>query len=51
MTIASSTSQSVFELFFGIIIGSYGPVIAELDLKKRTGSSGIFIPLSAACLA
>ena len=35
ITTASSTSQSVFSLPFGIIIGSYGPTIAELDLKKE----------------
>jgi hypothetical protein len=45
---ASSTSQSVLTLPFGITMGSWGPLIDEVALKKSTGSRGIAMPLSFA---
>jgi hypothetical protein len=47
----SSTSQSVFTDFLGIIIVSFGPINAVVDLKNRIGSSGILAFVSLACFA
>ena len=47
-TTASSTSQSVFVLPFGMTTSSFGPTIALVALKKITGSDGTAIPDSRA---
>ena len=48
MTIASSTSQSVFLEFFGIMRSSFGPMSADVALKNTTGWRGAWSPASSA---
>ncbi len=48
MMIASSTSQSVFTEPRGMMIGSFGPQIAEVAFMKTIGSGGTAMPVSAA---
>jgi len=48
MTIASSTSQSVFSLPRGMRTSSYGPTTVFGALKNTTGSCGTGCPDSAA---
>ena len=48
MMTASSTSQSVFSLPRGMMIGSFGPQIALVAFMKITGSGGTCMPDSAA---
>src|SRR5262249_48649274 len=46
MTNANSTSQSTLVPVFGMTRSSLGPTSAVVDLKKITGSVGIFAPVS-----
>ena len=48
MTMPSSTSQSVFTLFLGIKILSYGPMTVLAALRNTMGSVGIAMPDSLA---
>ena len=48
MTMASSTSQSVFCEARGMITSSFGPTMQEGALLKRIGSGGIGAPVSLA---
>jgi hypothetical protein len=48
MKTASSTSQSVFSLPRGMMMGSFGPTMAEVAFMKMMGSGGTVAPVSAA---
>ena len=48
MTIASSTSQSVFCEPRGMMTSSFGPTMQDGALLNRIGSGGIGAPVSAA---
>ena len=48
MTMASSTSQSVFTLLRGITTSSFGPCSEPSDFRNMIGSLGIGAPVSAA---